>query len=134
MEIINKLTAILRDMNLNVNVFKQNSEIVISVRSKQLINDILNATKDLLLNSRIFERDYLIGILEGLIDSDGNIERRGGNYFCVAITTTNIFIVNLIISLCRILGLKCGLYVSSVKSRVRCRLFIFSGLTMLIIQ
>ena len=130
-EIIDKLITLLKDMGLNVNVFKQNSEVVISVRSKRLINKILNMVKDLPSNPEKFRRDFIIGVLEGLIDSDGNIERRRGRYFCVAITTTNASIVDLTVRLYRILGLKYGLYVSPMRSKVRYRIFIFDKLTML---
>ncbi len=86
-----KLIKILRGYGLNPNFFRQGNEIVISVRSKFLILELLNTIDTLYkgLNGK-YSHDFLVGVIEGLIDSDGNIERRRKGYFCVAITNTNI--------------------------------------------
>ena len=124
--LVDKLSDILKTLNLNVNIFKKSNEFILSVRSKCLVL-LLNKFINQLFNNNTnkFSEELLIGILEGLIDSDGNIERRRKNYFCAAITTTSKNILNLLIKICNLINIKCRYYI--VKNR-KYRIFIFNKL------
>jgi len=123
-----KLINILREYGLNPSFFKQGSEIVISVRSKYLVFKLLNTVNE--LYSGLIEgysHSFLLGVLEGLIDSDGNIERRRNGYFCVAISNTDVRIIKIGRKICENIGFKHSVY----KDSRRYRLFIFNKLDML---
>jgi len=120
--IIERLQALLKLHSLNPNVYKQNSEMVISVRGKRFVIELTKTIKDLLNDVRVFTKKFLLGVLEGLIDSDGNIERRKGGYFCVAITNKDVKVVKIIKSICKHLSFNCSTYAGKSRYRV----FIFN--------
>jgi len=122
-KILNKLLYLLHHCGLNYNVFKQNSELVVSVRSKHFLYKLVSDAEEALHNIDYFNEKFLLGFLAGLIDSDGNIERRR-KYFCVSITNKNKLIIDAARRACLILGFKHSVYNGQSKHR----LFIFNKL------
>ena len=120
-KILSRLVDLLHQYGLNCNVFKQGSELVISVRSKCFLYKLIDAVKELLHDINGFDKEFLLGFLAGLIDSDGNVERRG-RYFCVSITNKNKLLINAARKACLVLGFKYSVH----NNRSRCRLFIFN--------
>jgi hypothetical protein len=75
-----------------------------------------------------FSTDFPLDLLEGLIDSDGNIERRSKGYFCVSITNKDKAIIDVAGKACDILGFKHSIY----SDGTRFRLFIFNKMNLLL--
>ncbi|BES81989.1 hypothetical protein [Pyrodictium abyssi] len=123
-----ELVYVIASLGFNANVFMQGGEVVVSVCGKCLVFSLTRFI------SRVLEEgvegvplEALIGVVEGLIDSDGNIERRRGGYFRVAITTASKKIASLVVSVCSLIGASCNYYLHGGKYRV----FIFNRLDLL---
>ncbi len=123
----NKLVQVIKSLGFNANVFTRNKKLVISVRGKCLVS-ALTEFLNILFSREIYNlpSEVLLGVIEGLIDSDGNIERRRRNYFCAAITTVSTKIAKLTISICNLMNIKCSCYVINNKYRI----FIFNKLNL----
>ncbi len=131
-QIIRRLLSIILKIGLKPNVFTRDKVSIISVRSKKFIN-ILSVIIDKLLSSKCVKHlsnEFLLGLIEGLIDSDGNIEWRRRGYFCAAITNHDKNKIELVVNICKKLDINYGFYVRS-SNRTKYRVFIFNNLNLL---
>jgi len=132
-EIVRKILSIITKTGFRPNTFTRGNVLVISVRGKSLIAIISDIIKSLMReNINCFSNEFLLGIVEGFIDSDGNIERRRGRYFCVAIVNKDINKINLIKNICKKLNMNYGIYIRIKKNSIQYRIFIFNNLKLLI--
>ena len=60
-KILNKLLYLLHHCGLNYNVFKQNSELVVSIRSKHFLYKLISDAEEALRNIDDFNEKFLLG-------------------------------------------------------------------------
>jgi len=120
---LSRLVNLLHQYVLNCNVFKQGGELVISVRSKCFLYKLIELLQDI----NRFNKEFLLGLLAGLIDSDGNVEKKR-KYFCASITNKNKLLIDAARKGCLVLGFKHSVY----NNHSRCRLFIFNKMDALL--
>jgi len=113
-----------------VGYYVRGSVTILSIRKKDLVLTVSRLAEKILNgNLSDLSRDCIIGVVEELIDSDGNIEKRRREYICIAISSTNERVRDFLLKICIVLGLKRGCYVDLRPSRSpRYRIHIFNGL------
>lgn len=98
------------------NSYQEDSWLVIKVYSKKLLaflsgfvsySEIEGKKRKVLIGFEDWPHQFRIGVLSGLIDSDGYVHRKEGRFghFGADITTTNQVLANQLVGLCRSLGL-----------------------------
>jgi intein/homing endonuclease len=101
-EIQKKIEKILSNFCKNPRIYQgKDNTTVIEIHSKELLNFITRIVDKNGLKKVKADKEFLIGFVEGLIDSDGYVQR---NY--VEITTMNSKLKNNIVSILRRLGIK----------------------------
>jgi len=130
--IVKKLLSIISKTRFRSNTFTRGNVLVISVRGKSLISIINDIIRNLMKgNIDSFNNEFLLDVVEGFIDSDGNIEKRRGKYFCVAIVNNDINKVILVRNICMKFNMNYGIYTRTKKNSTQYRIFIFNNLKLL---